>query len=402
MSTPANLVKRFARTLERPDAPPPGEAWHAHSLAEGAAGTALLHIQLAHTGHGTWQQAHTWIRHVSGSEISAADNTGLFLGAPAVAFILQTALGSPAHYEQHLTALDHHVANLTARRSSVAMARIARGDLPTFAEYDVFYGLTGIGAYLLRRDPGSSALEQVLNYLVALASPLRIHGEELPGWWVAHDPHGRPSESGHGNLGAAHGVTGILLLLSQAARRHITVKGQDDAIVRLCTWLSTWKQHSGDRPWWPETLSLAELRAHVTHQSGPGRPSWCYGTPGIARAGQLAAIALDDSALQREFEDALVSCVQDSAQLNQITDTGLCHGWAGLYQTVWRAARDARTGALNAYLPTLADALVRHGCPGAGPGPGFLDGDAGTALALITAAHDAAPTCGWDACLLID
>ncbi|WP_405388081.1 lanthionine synthetase C family protein [Streptomyces sp. NBC_01102] len=400
MTAQADLVRHFTEVLKRPDTPPPDEAWQAHSLAQGSAGTALLHIQLAHMGHGTWQQAHTWIKSASGSEISAADNTGLFLGAPAIAFLLQTASGSPAHYEQHLAALDGHVADLAERRSLAAMTRISRGELPTFAEYDIFYGLTGIGAHLLRRDPGSSALEKVLTYLVALTTPLRISGEEVPGWWVAHDPHGRPCDRGHGNLGAAHGVTGILMLLSQAARRRITVKGQHAAIASLCSWLNSWKQDSGGRPWWPETLSLDELRTHTTHQSGPGRPSWCYGTPGIARAGQLAAIALGDHALRQSFEDALVSCLQDPAQLSQITDTGLCHGWAGLYQTAWRAAQDTRAPALHERLPALLDALVRHAQPGAGPG--FLDGDAGTALALTTAVHDAAPNCGWDACLLID
>ncbi|EYT91487.1 hypothetical protein ThrDRAFT_02822 [Frankia casuarinae] len=35
-------------------------------------------------------------------------------------------------------------------------------------------------------------------------------------------------------------------------------------------------------------------------------------------------------------------------------------------------------------------------------GPGLLNGTAGTALTLHTAAHTVAPRSGWDACLLID
>ncbi|AXI77471.1 lanthionine synthetase C family protein [Peterkaempfera bronchialis] len=403
-AAPADLVELFAAALDRPAPPPPHEPWQAHSLAEGAAGIALLHLQRAYTGHGTWQQAHAWITTAASGDISAADNTGLFLGVPALAFLLHAATGSPARYEESLATLDLHVAALARRRSAAALARITRGQLPAFAEYDIFYGLTGIGAYLLRRDPVGTALEQVLDYLVALTRPLRADGHQLPGWWVAHDPHGRMSSryaGGHGNLGAAHGITGVLLLLSQAARRRVTVAGQLDAIAALCAWLTAWRQEGTSGPWWPEHLSPADLRTGTTHQSGPGRPSWCYGTPGIARAGQLAAIALHDHQLQREFEDALTACVHDPAQLDQITDTGLCHGWAGLYQTVWRASRDALTPALRARLPGLAKALARHARPGTA-GPGFLDGDAGTALALTTAANDAAPTCGWDACLLID
>src|SRR5947209_17127238 len=33
--------------------------------------------------------------------------------------------------------------------------------------------------------------------------------------------------------------------------------------------------------------------------------------------------------------------LSDPAQLSRITDTSLCHGWAGLFQTTWRSARDA-------------------------------------------------------------
>jgi hypothetical protein len=43
-----------------------------------------------------------------------------------------------------------------------------------------------------------------------------------------------------------------------------------------------------------------------------------------------------------------------------------------------------------------ADVEDHHG------GTGFLDGAAGTALALHTAAHNVAPISGWDACLLIE
>ncbi|MFF2662950.1 lanthionine synthetase LanC family protein [Kitasatospora sp. NPDC058032] len=88
------------------------------------------------------------------------------------------------------------------------------------------------------------------------------------------------------------------------------------------------------------------------------------------------------------------------AQLQQITDPGLCHGWAGLYQTVWRAARDATTPALHQVLPALGEQL--HQAADTGHSDGFLDGRAGTALALATHTTNQPPATGWDACLLID
>lgn len=381
------------------------DPWTPQSLTKGAAGIALLHIERAHAGCGTWQQAHIWIKNAVAGQISATDNTGLYLGAPAITLMLDAAAGTTGRYRDALADLDGHVAALAHRRVEAATARIGAGELPGFREYDVFFGLSGIGTLLLRRDPGGSAMERILSYLVALCKPLRVDGQVLPGWWVGHDPHRRFSaayQGGHGNLGAAHGIAGPLALLSQAMRRGIIVDGQREAITTTCEWLDAWRQDCEAGPWWPEWITMADLRTGRPGQSGPARPSWCYGTPGIVRAGQLAGIATGDAHRQQLYEQALVRCLDDPAQQARITDSGLCHGWAGVYQTVWHAAHDARTPALAAHLPRLAENLSRRAHPGTAAGPGFLDGEAGTALALHTATHNVAPISGWDACLLID
>ncbi|WP_367138429.1 MULTISPECIES: lanthionine synthetase C family protein [Streptomyces] len=391
--------------MTAPEPSPSGKPWMAQSLAQGAAGIALLHIERAHTGQGTWKQAHTWITKAVADEVSAADTTGLYLGAPAVAYMLNAAVDSSARYQDALATLDRHVSALAHRRAAAGIARARRGEQPTFHEYDIFFGLTGIGAHLLRRDPGGGALEHVLRYLVQLTRPLTNDGQELPGWWVAHDQRTRTSArypGGHSNQGAAHGVTGPLMLLAQAARRGITVDGQLGSMNTICAWLDTWQQHGETGAWWPECVSLADLHAGRPSQQGSARPSWCYGTPGIARAQQLAAIATGDTQRQQAAEQHLIRCLSDPVQLSRITDSGLCHGWAGVYQTVWRAAHDAITPALSGHVTRLADALTHHTEPEQGTAPGFLDGDAGTALALNTAMQRSAPTSGWDRCLLID
>src|SRR5206468_664968 len=146
---------------------------------------------------------------------------------------------------------------------------------------------------------------------------------------------------GHGNLGMAHGIAGPLALLSTTMRRGITVTGQVDAIGRTCAWLDQSRTGTGPRAWWPETISAPVRHAGTVRQGGPGRPSWCYGTPGLARAQQLAALALADPRRQRLAEQALAGCVADERQLAQLGDASLCHGWAGLLQATWRVAAEA-------------------------------------------------------------
>ncbi|OEV30462.1 lanthionine synthetase [Streptomyces nanshensis] len=405
-ATAAAILEQYTAHLAEPAPPPPAEPWMAQSLADGAAGTGLLHVEKASQDGGPWRTAHQWITTATSGHISAADTTGLFLGAPAVGFLLTAVPPSFQHlYAPARKTLHQHITDLAHRRTEAAFARISSCDLPTFAEYDLFYGLTGIGAYLLRTDPDGPALERVLRYLVALTRPLASGGRGLPGWWVRHDPARGESPhfpGGHANFGVAHGITGPLLLLAQALRRDITVNGHEEAMWTICAHLDSWCQYGSSGPWWPEHVSRRDLNRGRPHHDASTRPSWCYGTAGIARAGQLAGLALRSSTLQKFYEDALYQALTDPAQLAHVTDTGLCHGWAGIYQTAFRAASDALDPRLQDLPRRLGNTLAAQARPGDHPATGLLNGDAGTALALTTFASQQPPTTGWDACLLIN
>jgi hypothetical protein len=391
------------------DAPPPRHerppGW-GQSLATGAAGIALLHIEHAHTGVGTWDTVHHWVTAMTQEPITAhPDACCLYRGAPAVAFTLHAA-ARPAHATA-LSNLDEHITTVTRQRLERAHQRIDRGQLPTLREFDLISGLTGIGVYLLHRRHDDDLLRTVLTYLTRLTEPITVNGETLPGWWTDHGPHDQPSPrwpGGHGNLGIAHGITGPLALLAIALRHGVTVNSHTDAIARLCSSLDQRQQGTPDRPWWPGTLTLTEWTSHTVRQPGPQRPSWCYGTPGIARAQQLAGLALGDPTRQRNAEAALVACVRDNNQLAKLTDASLCHGWAGLLHTTWRAARDAGPDTeLAAVVPDLRARMEHHLQHNKPPpaGSGLLEGQAGIQLARHTTATGAPPMSHWDACLLL-
>jgi hypothetical protein len=354
------------------------------------------------TGTGTWASAHAEVRKVAGEPVVADEHAALYYGAPAIAFVLHAAAtdGVP-RYRPAAEALDAHVERLARRRLEVAARRAASGAAAAFGEYDLFYGLTGFGVLLLRRMPDSNTLADVLRYIISLTRPRRDDSEELPGWWVAHDPDPiLPTPGGHGNAGMAHGAAGLLALLSIATRQGVVVDGQAEAIEALAAWFDRWRQDSADGPWWPQWLTRENLRTGHPSQPGPGRPSWCYGAAGVTRALQLAAIATNNSAGRRAAEDAMVACLSDR-QLGRITEAGLCHGMAGVYQAAYRAACDAGTPAIRERLPAVAAALTRCAATAeAGNAPGLLTGDAGVGLAVETVRRKTSRT-EWDACLLI-
>jgi hypothetical protein len=389
----------------KPPAAEPESGLH-QDLATGVPGLALEHIEYARSGVGTWATAHRWSAAMTRRPVTARPGDGLFRGAPAVAFVLNAAR-SP-WYARALAALDPHVDALTRRRLERAHARVDARRLPELREWDLISGLTGLGIHQLARHGDTPLLRDILRHLVRLTRPITIDGENLPGWWCVNGPADRPRpqdrrwHGGHANLGLAHGIAGPLALLSITMGRGIGVPGQADAVALICSWLDRHRQGTGTRAWWPGTLSRAEWRTGAVRQRGPQRPSWCYGTPGLARAQQLAGLALGDTARRRLADDALAGCVGDPAQLSGLTDTTLCHGWAGLLLTTWRAAGDALDDRLTRRLPRLRALLDRQppgdGRPGAS---GLLEGAAGPRLVRHTTHPTAPPTARWDACLLL-
>ena len=111
------IAEHYAARLARPEPPPADKPWAGQSLSIGAAGVALLHVERALAGTGSWRHAHQWIASAVAGTVSANDHTGLYLGAPAIAFLLDAAAtGAPDRYRGALVVLDQHVAALAHRR----------------------------------------------------------------------------------------------------------------------------------------------------------------------------------------------------------------------------------------------------------------------------------------------
>ncbi|GJF30356.1 hypothetical protein KNE206_30560 [Kitasatospora sp. NE20-6] len=383
----------------------------AQSLAQGTPGIALLHIERAATGRGPWEHASAWLKVAAAVPVTTGADSYLYYGAPALAHALTCAAqAQPGSYQRALERLDRVVADDTARRSEQALARIERGDLPELAEFDAIRGLAGIGSVLLRQAPGGEALRRVLTCLVRLTDDVKHEGQVMPGWWTLSGPSGRTDPrmpGGHANNGLAHGIAGPLALLSLALLQDIEVDGQRAAMRTVLAWLERWR----DRHAWPYWTTTAHLTGPDRRPLPPQRPSWCYGTAGIARAQQLAALALGDQRLRLEAENTLAAALLDPLALAATTDVSACHGYAGLAHIAHRAATDA-TPSTAARLRSAAALLLDTTHPPctdpdeqarellATTGPDFLEGAAGTALALLAPATGTSPATSWDACLL--
>ncbi|RLV04292.1 hypothetical protein CTZ27_09940 [Streptomyces griseocarneus] len=325
-------------------------------LAAGGAGLALAYHQLDRClpGRGWGGLAEGYLAAAAAGYELLGASTGLFGGAAGLAFAArELGQGLPAVHE----------------RVVAEAARQARevDDSPAGHAVDLVSGLTGTGVYLLgqRRDPAArTALRQVLTAL--------SRDGDAPG----------PGGVAHGS-GVAHGLSGPLALLALALTEGMAVPGQREAVARYAAVLI---ERRVSDAWGPNWAGATTGR--------PVRASWCRGSPGTARALWLAGTALGDEAPRDLAVRALKAALRRPAAVRRVDgDPGLCHGLAGLLHITSRFAHDTGDPELAATAAGLAASSFPAG------GPGFLDGAAGVALALLAAATDTGPA--WDRVLLL-
>ncbi|MEV2274872.1 lanthionine synthetase C family protein [Nocardiopsis sp. NPDC049922] len=375
------------------------------SLDQGRPGIALLFAELGRADADLRSTAHAWLSEAA-KQVRVSEKDGLYQGAAALALALHAA--GPHDYENALDRLDGVVVDRVHDLVRDGRDR-ARSGVPgvRLGAYDLISGATGLGVYLLHRGTAPAELRALLSSLVEMAEPTRDRrGRRLPGWWTPDSPtpgQSTPYPRGHVNLGVAHGIAGPFSLLAQAWIKEVRVPGHADAITRLADGLMQWSpgaQQAGEWQGWPGIVIPDEADEWFRPPVRPQRPVWCYGTVGIARALQIAGVALSRPEWMSVAVDGLVTVLDNPALTDLITDPTLCHGWAGVLHVSWRVAHTSGDPRLRARLPAIAHAVMNHPAFDNAP-DGLLTGRAGITLALHTFATDTEPLSGWDRCLAL-
>ena len=293
-----------------------------------------------------------------------------------------------------------------AELDAALLGALARPQRPW--HYDLISGLVGAGVYALERAPRPCALDclrQVIDRLARLAE----RTEQGLTWWS--DPRFLGNESeryprGYYNLGLAHGVPGVVALLSGACAVDAVAAQARPLLEGAVAWLlGQARERDG-----------ASRFAWITDSPAPSRTGWCYGDPGVAIALLLAARATGNRQWAETAVDVALAAAGRSPAEAQVVDAGLCHGSAGLahiFGRFHRATGDARFAAACRHWLRYTLQLRRPGQGVAGfsaygpdaagqlgwlPEAGLLTGAAGIALALLGVTTHIAPD--WDRVLL--
>lgn len=392
--------------------------WDASTLGSGPAGLAAMcaYLDACFPEQG-------WDATADGFLASAAKRVeqlrtpvpGLFDGVGGLACAASLLNRAGSRYQRLQAGLDSFLAGAAAELAE--RVRSASQGLPT-AWFDVISGLSGLGAYLLRRsderEDMTGRLRDVTAALVTLAKP----GSGLPRWWTPRaliPDQATRSQFPLGNLncGLAHGIAGPVAVLALALRAGIDMPGQERAVRALGSWLV---DHCIDDEWginWPSFAQAEPPTAAQNRQpSSPARSGWCYGSPGVARSLWIAGEALREPSFRDLAVEAMAAVYRRPPAMRRIDSPTFCHGVAGLLQVTLRFAHDTGMSIFTEAATGLADQLLAARQPDSVLGytsvdahgrrvesPGLLDGAAGVAVVLLAAATDIEPE--WDRLFLL-
>lgn len=419
-------VRAAIEAAARQTAYPRSVHWEPHGIAQGDAGLALLYASMdaCLPGEGWDEAGHAaLVGAARGAEAAEYLSPGLFAGLAGLAFAAAALSRHGARYRRLLESLDRAIAPQTFALARSVSSRPAQMSV---SEFDAISGLAGIGAYLLtleeaRLEPARAAglgagPGAVLGAVLEALASLGPGTESLPAWYTpAHllgdETTARLYPGGNLNCGLAHGIPGPLATLALALRDRGNARSLEQAIRQIAGWLV---ENRADDAWginWPTAVPVRDDR--VDEQvCEPSRSAWCYGSPGVARALWLAGDATSDQEWCDVAIEAMRAVYRRPLAARRIDSPTFCHGVAGLLQVTLRFAHDTGLALFAEAAEALTDQLLALYEPDSILGyqcfepagnrvdqPGLLDGAAGVALVLLSAAVPVEPT--WDRLFLL-
>lgn len=285
------------------------------------------------------------------------------------------------------------------------------------SEFDLISGTTGITVYALERSRGRAPIPLVDLCISRLLTTVdRSRGGAR--WYsppeVLHRRSRARFETGHYDLGVAHGLPGVISVLASARQLGVRVHDVDAALGAAVSELLA---HAVREP------APSRLPYHVGSGQTPisARLAWCYGDVGAATALLHASRCVDDERWRHEaLLLAASGCrpgvVESSGEITGVRDAAICHGAAGVAHALNRLHQwtgDASVAAASASWFDRCLAFREEGSGVAGfrahrsatadgyvaDDFGFLEGAIGIALTLLAAISSIEPE--WDIILAL-
>ena len=367
--------------------------WDCGGLAGGEIGLAVLAAALeeSYPGEGWGEAGIGCLRRAVVS--TPLQDASLYSGLAGLAYASHLLGQSDGFGLRVISKVEPVLLRRTAQQVK-AVRTITRRD--STSVYDLVSGLVGQCVYLLAAssEAARAAGQEAISALVCLLAPSDDEGLH----WACAPPGRRAGRAAAVslNLGLAHGMPGVLALLSIAELSGRSTPGALEAVQWNANWLLRNITDDSYGPNWP-TMRALEPGATTPY----ARAAWCYGAAGLGRALMLAADALGDPQLKATGAGLLVASYCRLAGSLYQAGAGFCHGLSGVLYLLAQAAADypatdlerARSDLLSHLIGMYDDDLTfgftfpAADNPARDPQhPGLLTGAAGVALTLMKAA----------------
>ncbi len=297
----------------------------------------------------------------------------------------------------HIAKLDGYKADVT----SLDELLVRRLGHPWEGDYDLIRGLVGIGIYAIERIE-SGEPKDLLELVVHQLGKRAVRDPNGVAWHTDRALlFGRTASeypTGYYNLGLAHGVPGVLRLLTDAVRLGVQSELASSLVCGATPWLLSHLIKT-DRGW--------TLRSIVEKRVTPRvRLAWCYNELGAMTSILSAGRVLGRSDWIDIAHQVFLSIADTPPELSGVVDAGLCHGSAGVAHILRVVGNDLEDLTLQAAAKGWFQETIHRQRPGTGVGgysarlmatdqgtrgerykdvplPGFLEGSAGVGLALL-------------------
>ncbi len=370
-------------------------AWRG-SLASGAAGQALFYAYLA---------LHTQEERYADLALERLDQAAEAVAASPMSESLYSGFTGVAWVGDHLRGrLFEGEADENREVDEALLSAFAHSGWP--ADYDLINGLVGLGIYALEGLPRPTA-RALLDKVVARLGERALEEPEGATWFSPPEtlPEHQRAEQPGGlyNLGASHGMAGVLGILGAAHGAGIA--GARPLLDRAMAWYGARRL--------PAEAGCAFPHFYVPNVELRGsRLAWCYGDPGVAAALHVAGRGAGEPAWEKLALEVARAAAARPTETSRIQDAGLCHGAGGVAHLFHRlysatgeevladAARLWYAKTLDYRIPGLGFGGFRAWSTGLGDDldwcddPGLLEGSAGVGLALLAAVSPVEPA--WD------
>ncbi|MBZ5482918.1 lanthionine synthetase C family protein [Bacillus sp. T_4] len=300
------------------------------SFAQGFSGLCILYAELDYIyPHSGWdQKGHEAIkRTIEEFEHKGTNLLSTFNGLSGLCFAVTSLSKNGERYKKLLDSLHNILLNeLEEYIESIKSNLLNQKGINNFS-YDVCYGISGIGRYLilLENNPKASRfLKDILEICVDITDDITIKEEKVPGWFTPQT-YNSQFETGFFDTGLAHGICGPMNLLSIALKNGYTVDGQLEAIKKISYWLMDKSQLDDGKLFIPNIIPF-----NNETNSYNKRDAWCYGGPGISRSLFLSGKILGDEKISRFSKDLFNDVMKRNFKEQVNISATFCHGLSGL------------------------------------------------------------------------